>query len=296
MIKKDMMSRFFWAILLGICPVVFYILLNLSDNPERKAKFPQIPQRIISLSPSITENLFLLGAGDKLVAVTIYCPADAKNKTKIGTILAPNIEKIVSLKPDLILATSINRPQTINKLTGLGMKVQVLPTEKRFTDIEKNFIILGELVNKKREAVKIIEQIKKEINDIRKKGGTSKPKVFCQIGANPLVTLGKETFIDEMIALAGGVNIAKNTGYFRYSREDVINQNPEVIILVTMGEYTESELKVWQKYKNIQAVEKDRIHIIPADDVCRPTPTAFLEGLKKISEILNKNRRDTENE
>ncbi len=286
--KQTMMNKhFFWAILIAVCTAAFYILLNLSGSYQKKVEFSNHPRRIVSLAPSVTENLFLLSAADKIVAVTFYCPPDVKNKTKIGTIVSPNIEKIVSLKPDLVLATDINRPQTINKLSELGMKVHVFPTEKRFADIEKNFIVLAKLVDKKREAIEIMHKVRKEIDGIRKKNrGLIKPKIFCQIGANPLVSLGKETFIDEMIEIAGGFNIAKGIGYFRYSREDVIKQNPDAIILVTMGEYTESELALWQKYKNILAVKKNRIYIVPADDVCRPAPTAFLVGLKKISEIV----------
>src|SRR5574341_644105 len=108
----------------------------------------EVPQRIVSLAPSVTEGIFFLGAGDRIVGDTIYCdrPPEAKKKIKIGSLLEPDIEKVMSLNPDLVLATDNgNDPQVLKKLTGVGLTVAVIPASSNFSDLCKNFILLGRL-------------------------------------------------------------------------------------------------------------------------------------------------------
>ncbi len=248
------------------------------------------PQRIISLGPALTEELYLLGADDKLVGCTLYCsrPTEAKNKTKVGTVIDINLEKAVSLRPDLVLATSLTNPEAKEKLKNLGVKVVTFPAAESFSEICGQFLELGRLVGKEKEAAKIIGSAKNKVDFVREKvNGLPKPKVFIQVGANPLVTAGKGSFVSDFIELAGGINTARGTKTMPYSREEVIRDNPEVIIIVTMGIQAEKEKETWGRFKTLKAVVDNRIYIVDSDLLCSPTPISFAEILQEIVKILH---------
>lgn len=249
--------------------------------------------RIISLVPSITEELYLLGVEEKIIAVTNYCdyPPEAKKKEKVGTLLEPNIEKILSLKPDIVFASLAAQDRnTINRLEKMGINIFTFREVKNFEDISHNFLLLARISGEETKAKKFLSRQEKEIKLIKQKvEKLPKVKVFLELGAKPLITAGRNTFIDEIVNLAGGVNIFQETKveYPRISLEEVIQRNPEVIILATMGEITEQETKFWQKYRNLEAVKRNQIYTLDANIICRPTPVRYVEGLKKITEFLH---------
>ncbi|MDI6840999.1 MAG: ABC transporter substrate-binding protein [bacterium] len=274
---------------------LFCHLLNARDNSGIGCDSIKFPHRIVSLGPAITEEIYLLGAEDRLVANTIYCerPPEAKKKEKIGTVIEINVEKIISFKPDLVLATPLTDPKAKEKLKNLGLKVVTFPVEKDFNEICRNFLELGQIIGKKEEAEKIIYQVKNEVDSISKKIKTlsklevTPPKVFIQVGANPLFTVTKDSFLNDLIGFAGGVNIALGAKTGLYSREKVIQQNPDVIIIVTMGIVGEKEMKSWQRYKTLNAVKNNRIYIMDSYKVCSPTPISFVEALEELVKILH---------
>lgn len=257
---------------------------SLEKGVESKTSF----KRIISLGPSITEQLYLLAAEDKLVGCTIYCkrPKEAESKEKVGTAIEVNLEKIVTLKPDLVLATSLTSPKVIEKLKALEIKVVSFRTPKSFDEICRQFLNLGELVGEKRKAEKIIEGVKKKVYEIKEKVKVfSKPKVLVQVGTKPLWVATKDSFINDFIEFAGGENIGP-AGSGIYSRERVLKQNPDVIIITTMGIVGENEKKLWQRYRTINAVKNNRIYIIDSYKLCSPTPVSFIQTLEELAGIL----------
>lgn len=134
-----------------------YSCLTIKDATGEIFHFKKIPQRVISLAPSITENLYLLGVGDKIVGNTTYCdtPDDAKKKEKIGTYIQPNIEKIVYLKPDIVFIMKEGmKKEIVYKMRNLGLQVFTLDYEDRFDKLSKNFLIFGEIFNKEKKAKK----------------------------------------------------------------------------------------------------------------------------------------------
>ncbi|NQU95009.1 MAG: cobalamin-binding protein [Candidatus Omnitrophica bacterium] len=261
-------------------------------------------EKIVSLAPSITESLYQLQKDKALVGVTSYCnyPEEAKTKEVIGTLINPNIEKIYSLSPDLVLTIKgSNRPQTIAKLKHLGLRVVVFEECDSFSDIRKNFIRLGRIVGEPEKAKKIIQNVKTKKDSIAKKvKGLHPVSTFLEINARPLVSANNKAFVSEFIKYGGGVNIFAYAPvkYPRISREEVLRKNPEAIILVTMGDVTEKEKQYWQKFTDLKAVKTDRIYIINADKFCRPTPLTFLNGLQKVAKLLHpeafKKKRDNE--
>jgi iron complex transport system substrate-binding protein len=261
--------------------LLFY---NLSF-PEEK-----FPKRIISLGPVITEQLYLLGVQDNLVGCTKYCerPPEAKKKEKVGTVVDVDIEKIISLSPDLVLATSLTDPKDVEKLKNLGIKIVTFSYPKNFEEICQQFLKLGKIVGKENRAKEIIKEVKNEVGCIREKvKKLSKPKVIVQIGSNPLWVAIGDSFINDFIEFANGVNIAKGAKTGLYSREKIISQNPDIIIIAEMGLAGKSEKKIWEKYKTINAVKNKRIYIFDAYKLCSPTPLTFSKTLKEISKIFH---------
>lgn len=283
---------------LFLCCIVYLTGFSQAGRAWKDAtgfelKMQKPPQRIVSLVPSITENLYELGAGEKVVGVTIYCnrPEDAKRKEKIGNMLEVNIEKIISLKPDIVFATvDDNRQQVVAKLRELGVVVFVFGREENFNTVCAHFQVLAEIVNARAKAREILKDINMSMEKIVKKLRNLSPvKVFCQLGANPVVTAAEGTFIDEFIQLAKGINIAHSLPgrYIRYSREQVLKENPEVIIITSMGEDTERERKNWSGFTQLQAARNNRIYTVDADLVCRPAPTVLIKGFEEIAKCIH---------
>lgn len=248
------------------------------------------PERIISLGTTVTENLYILGVDSRLIADTVYClrPLDAAHKEKIGTVTHIDIEKLISLKPDLVLATSLTKKRQILTMKKQGLNVHVFPQTQTFDDFCSSFIELGRLVGKKKQALVIITQLKQNVDRIRRsRQGLKKPRVFIQFGAKPLFAATKEYIMHDMVSLAGGINIAADAGNGVYSREKVFEADPDIILIVTMGIVGEKEQKTWESYPRLSAVKHKRIYVIDSYKVCSPTTDTFVQTLNDLCEYFD---------
>ena len=248
------------------------------------------PQRIISLVPALTEELYLLEIQDRLIANTSYCkrPPAAEKKEKIGSGMKVSLEKIIYLEPDLVLAKEYSNQKQIKKLRNMGIRVKVFPNAKNFSDICEQFIDLGKIVGKEDKSKQIVLRARDKVSFIRQKiKDLPKPNVLFQIGAKPLWVATKDSFINDFIELAGGANIGPFGKSGLYSREKVIQQNPDVIIIVTMGIVGEEEKETWQKYKTLNAAKNNRIYIVDSYKICSPTPVSFVEVLEEIVGLIH---------
>jgi iron complex transport system substrate-binding protein len=265
----------------------------LIDEIGRRVKISYPMKRIVSLAPSITEILFDLGLNEEIAGVTDFCdyPEAALNKPRIGGFVNPSIEKIVSLKPDLIIATRDgNRPETIHRLEDLGLSAYVTDP-KGFEGVMKTIKDIGELVGREDESRRIIRNmmIKKE-HIVTLTQSLPKPSVFFQVGEAPMITVGRETLANDLIRLAGGGSISENerVNYPIYSIETVISKAPEIIIISSM----ESKknylhlIKMWQNWKSIPAVKRKAIHVVDSNLVDRPSPR-IIEGLQAIVRMIH---------
>jgi len=274
------------CVLAAIFSLLFYIATSYTAICYAK------PEKIISLAPSITEEIYLLGAQDLLVGVTSYCkyPPEAQRKEIIGTVLEPNIEKIISLKPDLILATKEgNRQEPIKKLRDLGMQVVVFDGAENFADICHNFLKLGKLLGYGDSAEKIIEDIKQRVERIRRDSiKNDRKKIFWQMGAKPIIGVSSHTYTNDIINFAGGINIFADmpVRYPKLNIEEIIRRNPDIIIVVTMGEITDTELRMWRRFPEINAVRNNRIYVYDMHFACTPTPNNFIVALEKTAELI----------
>jgi iron complex transport system substrate-binding protein len=251
------------------------------------------PQRIVSLGPIITEMIYLLGADQQLIANTSYCikPDDAANKEKIGSMIQMNVEKIISLKPDLVLASPLSKEKQLEMLKNLGMRVQRIDNPKTFSEMCRMTMTMGELLGKVENARMVVEHAQKEVDAVLSVTRTlPKKRVFMQIGVKPLHSATSDTFLNEYIEYAGGINITSREKTGVYSREKVLQENPDVILITTMGSSEsagEHEKEIWMRYPTLKAARDREVHILDSYLVCSPTAGTFARGLKEIAKILN---------
>jgi iron complex transport system substrate-binding protein len=269
--------------------IIGLLLIFLSQFFHCWAQEDQLPQRVICLGPAITQEFYLLGLEDKLVGVTSYCirPLAAQSKQKVGNIVDVNLEEIVALNPDLIFATELTDKKSVDKIKSLGIKVVVLPQPKTFYQLCEQFSVVAGYMGKRQFADEIVAAARKKIESIRAKIPRNfQPKVFIQIGAKPLFTANKDSFVHDMVELAGGVNIGKDCPIGFISRETVIAGDPDYIFIITMGIIGENEKKAWQEFKQMRAVKNNNIFLIDSDKVCSPSPDEFVGQVEEIAGII----------
>ncbi|RLC31923.1 MAG: cobalamin-binding protein, partial [Deltaproteobacteria bacterium] len=254
---------------------------------------PDCPARVVALAPSITEIIYALGRQDILKGVTQFSdyPPDAMRLPRVGSYVHLDIERIVALKPDLCIAIKDGNPkQVIDRLEELGIPVYAtFPTDLATTmeAIER----LGVILNAPKAAEDLIYGMKQRIARIKAivKAAPARPSVFFQIGLFPIVAAGSGTFINELITLAGGKNIAEKKGrYVTFSQEELIKLSPDIVIITTMarhGAFDKAE-EQWKRWPNIQAVKNGRIYLIDSNLVDRPTPR-LIDGLERLARLIH---------
>lgn len=248
----------------------------------------QQAKRIVSLVPWVTKSLIVMGEEHRLVGCTSYCPVQEVDKVEIvANAMNVNIEKILTLKPDVIFASSLNKPETIEKLRKLGLKVILQPYPLSFEEICKYFIQIGDVVGQSAKAKLIIEQQRARLIKIKSRVPVGKsPNVFIQIGAKPLFCAVQGTFMDDFIRFSGGKNSAAGLKMGSVTREYVLKQNPDVIFIVTMGIVAKEEKETWQGFKSLSASKTKRIYILDADKTCSPTPILFVDALEEMIDLM----------
>lgn len=265
----------------------------LTDETGRKVKIPYPAKRIISLAPSITEILFALGLNEEIAAITNFCdyPEAVLGKPRIGGFVNPDTEKIVSLKPDLIIGIRDgNRMDTVHRLNDFGFPVYLIDP-KGFDGVLGTIKNIGDVVGREKESRRLIKElVDKRENMITLTRSLSKPKVFFQVGDVPLITVGKGTLADDLIRLAGGRSISENelVSYPSYGIETILARAPEIIIMTSMESKKDhmNLVKKWQNWKSIPAVKMNAIYVIDSNLVDRPTPR-IAEGLEALARIIH---------
>ncbi len=274
----------------SVCLLVLAILASgCTGRPARVAKsVKKTPERIVSLTPSQTEILFAIGLGDKVVGDTAYCdyPPEAAGKPKVGD-MNISTEKVVALKPDLVLAHSFLNRAEIEKLKSLG--IEVLATDPKTLDETISDIQdIGRATGADEAAELVAKNMENAIAEIEnqphKSGSTSAIVVIQTV---PLWVAGPQTFVDEMIARSHGKNIAydaKAGEFSQFSSETALARNPDVIVVTRAEDKSFFEKSsIWRK---ANAVKNDRVVVIDPDLIVRPGPR-LVDGLKQMSEALN---------
>ena len=245
------------------------------------------PPRIVSLTPTITETLFALGSGEGVVGVTRFCnyPPEARSRTTVGGLIDVNVEAIVALRPDLVVAEPQQR--VVAKLRELGL--EVLTVENQTLDqLLSSFRAIGARVGREAEAAELITRIRERTTAMAKAVGRKpRPPVLVVVGRNPLVAAGGNTFIDELITAAGGSNILGDSDrpYPIVSMERVLLRPPEVIVecsgSMAKKDLTTEVREAWARWPTLPAVGSGRVYVSQSDVLLRPGPR-LLEALDEL--------------
>mgnify|MGYP001818762202 CR=1 FL=1 len=266
---------------------------NIKDQTGRIVSTPDDPQRIVALAPSITEIIFALGQEHRLRGVTRFSdyPQAADNLPKVGSYIHLDLEKIVALNPDLCIAIKDGNPrEVIKRLESLNIPVYAVDP-RNFATVMTSLQEIGVLLNAENRAESLSLEIQSRIQQV--KSGVEKsyrrPRVFFQIGISPIVSAGTDTFIHEMIILAGGENVAEgDVKYPRFSREQVLGLSPEIIIISSMARQAAFEQikSDWGRWPNLAAVQSGQIYLVDSNLFDRPTPR-LIEALELLAGIIH---------
>ena len=293
MSTRILFMKFALLIIIFLVPALACADIKVVDDAGRTVVLHQPAKRVISLSPHITELLYAAGAGERVVGVVSFSdyPPQAKKLPLIGSNDKFDLEAIVSLKPDLIVAWQNGNPKSqVEQLIKLGFKVYI--TEPReFEDIAKDIKQIGQLLGTQRIADQAAANFSRELQDIRRQyAGRAPVRVFYQVWNNPLFTVNGEHLISKVINLCGGVNVFSDLRVLspQVSIESVIAKNPDVIFYGS-HETREDWALGWRQWKNIKAVANQHLFGIHADLIVRHTPR-ILQGAKQMCEALDQVR------
>lgn len=262
------------------------------DDANRKIYLAKAPTRIVSLAPSVTEMLFAIGAGDVVVGVTDFCdyPPEAATRAKVGY-ANPNVEMLAALQPDLVLAPhEFLKPDVILKLEQLKIPVFILAAAT-VEDIFGHLQTLGRMLDRPAAANNLVLTLRGQISAIKARMQHVAPvRVLYVLNSQPLITVGPGSYIDQLIGMAGGANVAaqSSTPYPRLSMEVVLERDPEVLLFPTgkAEGISESEQQAWRQWPTLTAVKQGRLHQIPADLLNRPGPRVA-QALDLLTDILH---------
>lgn len=248
------------------------------------------PQRIVSLSPGNTEILFALSAGDRVVGVASYSdyPEDAKNKPSIGGYHAPDVEKILSLAPDLVIAMGEVQVKYIQSLKRAGIVV-VSVEPKNMQEILDAIDIISAAIGEQERGVALRSELEHKLSEVRRVTANSTSKrVFLEVWDSPLLTVGNKSFINDIINQAGGINVAaeRNVDYTPCDIETLYSYDPDAYVVISHSRNASRAFINKADFADMAAVKNQQIAAINDDLLTRPGPRSFT-GLVKLAEILH---------
>jgi iron complex transport system substrate-binding protein len=263
--------------------------VNITDGYGREIELEKPAEKIISLAPSMTETIFALGAGDRLVGVTTYCnyPEEAKEIDQVGDFEGPNLESVIEKNPDVVVALAMGDDEK-SKLEDAGITV-FLQDPQNLDEVFDNIKKIGTILGLQEEAESLTSNMNaKKDSIVETVSNYDSKKVFYEVWSEPLMTAGPGSILDEMINLSNGENIAYDAEslYPEYSLELLIERNPEVYLTADDGFKTVEDIKNREGYENITAIKENNIYMLHPDIVSRTGPR-IIEGLEMIAQAIH---------
>jgi iron complex transport system substrate-binding protein len=254
-------------------------------------RLPQHIDRIVSLAPNLTEIVYAVGAGDQLVGDTEYCdyPAAAKSVAKIGDTMHPSVERIIALKPQIVLVSTASQLEAFTKQLDQQQIAVYVTNPQSLDDVFRSIQTLGDLFGEHDRAAKLVADLRKRADAVEAATKQTKPvKVFYQLSGEPLYTIGRESYLTDLVRRAGGVSATSDVpGAFpRFSDEAAFAAKPEAIILPTGGSMGTANSTVASPLKKSPAVLGNRIYKTNDDHLSRPGPR-LIEGLEEMARALH---------
>ena len=263
--------------------------MTVLDSMGRSITFESMPERIVSTVPSNTEIIYAVGKGNNLVGDSVYCnyPEEALAVAKIGDYNGPNLELIIGLKPDVVFSAWLG-DDVLTQLESAGIKV-VLINPGNLEQIYDSISLIGNIVGAESETLTLISDMKiKQEEIIQKVKGYSPKSVFFEVWNDPLMSAGPGSFINELITLSNGINIAGDaeSAYPEYSLETLISKNPQVYITADDGFKTAEDIFTREGYENIEAIKTGQLFMLHQDIISRPSPR-IIDGLELVSRAIH---------
>jgi len=279
--------------IIGLTRVHPALCASFKDDLGREVTLSGRPVRIIPLAPSLTEILYFLGLGDRVVGVTTFShyPPEATSKPKVGSYINLNVEKIISLSPDLVIGTADgNEPGVVRLLEQAGVPVFIV-NPRDVIEVIETVDTLGKVCGLPKEAGNLSRALTEKVDNILEKTKHRKrPLVFLQINVKPIMTINRHTFHHDLIRIAGGINMTADEPitYPRISLEEVLRRKPDVILISSMerGGRFERARQGWLKWTSIPAVKNGRVHLVDSDLIDRPSPR-MIRGLEGMARFIH---------
>jgi iron complex transport system substrate-binding protein len=258
-------------------------------------------RRIVSLAPSLTETLFAIGAGERVVAVTDLCdvPPAARELPKVGGLTSSNLhlESVVAARPDLVVSVGLNQEEAVAALRRLGIAVVVVPTDEGLGEVVAAVRRLGELSGRSAAAEALAGELERRLaavdGALAGLPAAARPRVYFEVWDRPLMTAGPETFLGEIVERAGGANVFADVRgrYVQVSPETVLARDPEVILTAQRegGPRGAADFAARPGWAAVDAVAAGRVHLLDGDLVSRPGPRA-VEALERTAALLHPER------
>ncbi len=263
-----------------------------TDHLGRRVEVAARPRRIVSLAPSLTETLFALGAGDRVVGVTDYCdyPQEARSKARVGGMINPSVERIVALQPEVVLITREgNRRETLEALERAGVPTYAVETA-RLEDIARMVRDLGEVVGAPETGAALSAGIERRIFAVRERvKGRPAPRVLFLVWLQPIVSVGRGTFLGDLLGIAGAQSISESSGqpWPHLSLEEILRRDPDFLVIPRSPDFapTRDELLRLPGWRRLAAVRENRIVYVP-EAIQRPGPR-IAEMLETLAQALH---------
>lgn len=264
--------------------------LSFTDSYGRDLEITDDVQRVVSVGPNITEIVFALGKGDLLVGRTDYCdyPEAALEVDTIGSLMEPSIEKIIDLNPDLVLVSVHFPKDAVAKLESLGIAVVGLYTDESFDGVYSNIENTGYLLSAEEQAEQLVRQMKQTVSRVEEKvKDLEKPSVYYVVdfGEYGDFTAGGNTFINQLITMAGGINIAADVEGWSYSLEKIIEKDPDLLVCSAYWG-TKERLEKAVGYKDLTSVQEGRLYEVDNNMIDRQGPR-LARGLESLARIFH---------
>lgn len=264
---------------------------QITDDADRNVTLPARVERVITLAPNLTEIVFAIGAGDRLVGNTTYCnyPAEAKNITKVGDTLHPSLERIIALRPQVVLISTASQLEVFTQQLQ-NQNIAVFVTDPHNLDgVFRSIEQIGLILAHDQQAKTLVQELRKRTNAVETAVKQTTPvRVFYQVSNEPLYTAGRDSFVTDLMRRAGAISVTADVpgAWPKYSNESALAAKPDAIILPTGGSMGEANASVAEALRNSPAVLAGRVHKINDDLLSRPGPRS-VQALEEMARALH---------
>jgi iron complex transport system substrate-binding protein len=264
---------------------------QIIDAAGRNVTLPTRVDRVITLAPNLTEIVFAIGAGDRVVGNTTYCdyPAEAQNVAKVGDTLHPSLERIIALRPQVVLVSTSSQLEVFTQQLQ-SQNIAVFVTDPHDLDgVFKSIEQIGMILHHEQQAQALVQRLRDRTNAVEQAVKQTKPvRVFYQVSGEPLYTIGRDSFITDLMRRAGGLSVTAEIpgAWPKFSNESALAAKPDAIILPTGGSMGAANANVAEALRNSPAVQTGRVYKINDDHLARPGPRA-VDGLEEMARALH---------